>query len=43
VVPFFVHFFDGSGRKITPRILCWLAQRDDEMDNMGDAGFEKRP
>jgi hypothetical protein len=43
VVPFFVHFFDENGRKITPRILCLLAGRGNGIGDVGYMGFEKRP
>ena len=43
MVPFFVHFFDENGRKITRPILCSQAGKQNGMDCMGYVGFEKRP
>ena len=43
MVPFFVHFFDENGRKITPRILCLLAERENGIGNVGYMGLEKTP
>ena len=43
MVPFFVHFFEENGRKITPRILCLLIERENVVRNVGYMGFEKRP
>ena len=35
--------FDGNSRKITPHILCLLAEREYGIDSMRYMGFEKRP
>ena len=43
MVPFSCIFFDRNGRKITPRILCCLSEREDGMMSMMCMGFERRP